>query len=89
MLPTSPLALPLAPHQEPGQFVEGQAFHSSYVNDKISTRRYGSIAWDDAVMNIINDENVVRLALQPRYLPMLVRCPSEKGRRGAGVRAVL
>lgn len=59
----------------PGQFVAVPAFHTSYVADLHSgalSRRYGSIWWDDAVMNIINDESIVRLALQPKYLPMLV-----------------
>lgn len=70
----SPATLPSFP-QEPGQFVDQAAFHTSYVAEGAvgpASRRYGSIYWDDAVMNIINDETIVRLALQPRYLPMLV-----------------
>lgn len=66
---------PLQPPQKPGQFIDEAAFHTSYVADGSSSaqnRRYGSVWWDDAVMNIINDESVVRLALQPRYLPMIV-----------------
>lgn len=59
------------PGKVPGETIEQAAFYADYMTGP-KGRRYGTVAWHDSVLQVINDEAIVRLAMQPRYLPMLV-----------------
>ena len=79
------------PGQTPGEMVIEPAFYTHYATGP-EGRRYGTVAWHESVLQMIGDSNIVRMAMQPRYLPMLV--PSRpwvrvRLSRAAPVRALL
>ena len=68
---------PRRPQVSIGEMVEEPAFYQDYMTGP-KGRRYGTVAWHDSVLQVINDENIVRLAMQPRYLPMLACSPPDR-----------
>ena len=59
------------PGQTPGEMLTQPAFYTHYATGP-EGRRYGTVAWHESVLQMIGDSNIVRLAMQPRFLPMLV-----------------